>query len=394
MVNNTKSSYKKSISILGSTGSIGTQTLDVIRHNLDLFDVNCLSMGTNIDLIKQQILEFSPEIVSVGTQEFVSEVETFISENGLATQVLFGDEGLNAVATHSKNDFLVVSIEGSRALNPTYLAISQGINIGLASKEILVAAGSIIMSHAKKHNVTIVPIDSEHVAIKQCLARVNEDINLVKKTILTASGGPFRDYNKDQLNNVTVEQALKHPNWSMGPKITIDSATMMNKGLEVIEAHHLFGIDFDDIDVLVHPQSIVHGMVLFKDGNVISQMGPPDMRFPIQYALSYPQMIDYKWPELDFSSFSSLTFSEPNYVCFPLLKMAYDVGRKGGAYPVVFNAANEIAVHRFLSHKISFLDIYTMVYEAYCHEPFLPNPSLDDIIQTDHSLKERLMHVC
>ncbi|RAP34102.1 1-deoxy-D-xylulose-5-phosphate reductoisomerase [Candidatus Marinamargulisbacteria bacterium SCGC AG-410-N11] len=380
----------KKISILGSTGSIGQQTLDVIRLYPEQFQVISLSAKSNIELLKKQILEFSPAFAVIENQKDHENLQSFLNDNQLNTQLFFGMDGLCTIAKESV-DLLVVAIAGTSAILPTFLAIKNKSPIGLACKEVLVSAGTIIMKLAKENNVPILPIDSEHAAIKQCLASVNENNNLVSNLILTASGGPFRDYTFDDLKTVTVQEALKHPNWSMGSKISIDSATLMNKGLEVIEAHHLFDIPFSNIKVVVHPQSIIHSLVEFKDGNVLAQMGPPDMRFPIQYVLTYPDKLQNSWPKLDLTKISSLAFSKPNPQTSPLLNLAYDMGIKGGSYPVVMNAANESAVQLFLDSKISFLDIHKTIVNTIENTNHSFNLSIEDIIQLDLETKQRVL---
>ncbi|MSR89309.1 MAG: 1-deoxy-D-xylulose-5-phosphate reductoisomerase, partial [Candidatus Margulisbacteria bacterium] len=303
----------KSVSILGSTGSIGCQSLEVIRAFPERFRVIGLSAGSNIVLLQEQTLIFRPQIICLLTQVDADIMRDFCSANSLLTQVVCGDSGLLELSVFGDPDLLVVAIVGTAALLPTVHAIRQGISIGLACKEILVAAGVYVMALAREKGVSILPIDSEHAAIKQCLAGIVEDEKQVSKLVLTASGGPFWNRSLETFSAITREEALQHPNWTMGSKITIDSATMMNKGLEVIEAHHLFGIDYDRLDVIIHPTSIVHSFVEFSDGTFLAQMGLPDMRFPIQYVLTYPEKLPNPWPKMRFSELKSLTFHAPDF---------------------------------------------------------------------------------
>lgn len=366
----------KSISIVGSTGSIGTQTLDCVR-NLSI-KVVALSANSNIDLLEQQINEFSPELVSVGTEALAKELKSRI---GTRCEVLYGQEGIIAVATVQEAQMVVTSIVGTAGLIPTIEAIKKGKNIGLANKETLVAAGSLVMNLAKEHKVDILPVDSEHSAIFQSLQGSNK--NEVEKILLTASGGPFRGYTKEQLQNVTLEQALKHPNWSMGSKITIDSATMMNKGLEVIEACWLFDVESSSIEVVVHPQSIIHSMVQYVDGSVIAQLGSPDMRLPIQYAITYPKRVASNFSKLDFTKLSGLTFEKPDFETFKCLRLAFEALKAGGTMPAVMNAANETAVGLFLKEKVKFYQIADIVEEIMLKHSVNIRPSIDDIIEVD-----------
>lgn len=382
----------KTISILGSTGSIGTQSLDIIKTFPEKFKLKAISGGKNVDLIKQQIQTFSPEYACVVSKENAQTLELFVKKNKIKTQILFGKEGLTFIAKQ-KQDLIVIAIVGTAALEPAYTAIQAGTTIGLACKEILVAAGSVIMPLAKKNNVDILPIDSEHAALKQCLAGINEDPTQYSKLILTASGGPFWNKPIEEFESITLEKALKHPNWSMGQKITIDSATMMNKGLEVIEAHHLFQTPYDKIEVIVHPQSIIHSMVEFTDGTVLSQMGLPDMHFPIQYALTFPEKIENNWPKMNLIQIKELSFFEPNYKKFPLLKCAFECGKKGGTYPIVMNAANEAAVQLFLEKKISFNDIYKTVNQAIETYNHVYELSIEEIIQIDLDTKKEVLSI-
>jgi 1-deoxy-D-xylulose-5-phosphate reductoisomerase len=378
----------KHISILGSTGSIGTQTLDVIRHFPEKFCILGLSAGRNIELLKQQIIEFSPQLVSVISEKDAQLIQKFIHSHNLKTDVTYGKSGLNTIASIPCS-LLVVAIVGTTSLEPTYTAIQKGTPIGLACKEVLVSAGDIIMAEALKNNVPILPIDSEHAAIFQCLEGYKT--KEVEKLILTASGGPFWDKDVD-FSSITKKEALKHPNWTMGQKISIDSATLMNKGLEVIEAHHLFNIPYEQIEVVIHPQSIIHSLVEYIDGNVLAQLGNPDMRLPIQFVLTYPEKLTAPWPKTNFHTMQNLTFNKPDFEKFPLCKLAFDVGKMGSTYPVVMNAANEVAVNMFLKEKISFCEIETTIrHEVETHAP-LASPTIEDIIDLDNQIKNRVGH--
>lgn len=376
----------KNISILGSTGSIGTQTLDVIRHFPESFTVIGLSAGKNIDLLQKQILEFSPKLVSVSSEHDALTLSKFITSHGLNTDVYWGSSGLLSIA-EIPCDLLIVAIVGTTSLAPTYAAIQKGTAIGLACKEVLVAGGDLIMNEAKQRNVPILPVDSEHAAIFQCLEGYSS--NDIEKIILTASGGPFWDKNIN-FETITLKEALKHPNWSMGQKITIDSATLMNKGLEVIEAHHLFQIPYDQLEVIVHPQSIIHSLVEYKDGNTLAQLGSHDMRLPIQFVLTYPEKLTAPWPKMNLQNIQTLSFFKPDYKKFPLCKLAFEVGTLGSTYPVVLNAANEAAVYLFLQEKISFLDIERTIREKIeTHTP-LKKPTINDIIALDFEIKQKI----
>jgi 1-deoxy-D-xylulose-5-phosphate reductoisomerase len=381
----------KKISILGSTGSIGTQTCDILREFPERFSLVGLTAGKNIELLKEQLLEFKPKFVSIARESDVNNLERFIKHNNLNTEVYFGDEGLETISTQ-KVDLLVVAIVGTASLWPTYRAIENKNPIALACKEVLVSAGNIITELAKEHNVPILPIDSEHAALKQCLASVDEDMSQVSKLILTASGGPFWNTPKETFESITPEKALKHPNWDMGAKITIDSATLMNKGLEVIEAHHFYNTPYDNIEVIIHPQSIIHSLVEFTDGTMLSQMGLPDMRFPIQYALTYPEKLDNPWPKTNLASSSPLEFFDPDYDKFPLLKAAFDCGRLGDFSCAVLNAANEAAVHLFLNKKIGFTDIFKTVLNAVEEAEQNTLPTIEDIIHIDAEIKSKLSY--
>ena len=364
----------KAISILGSTGSIGTQTLDVVR-NLGNIEVKALSTNKNIDLLEKQIEEFHPKKVAVMDDEKAYELKKRI---GSKIEVLKGLEGLCEIAEMDETDTVVTSVVGVIGLIPTFKAIQKKKNIALANKETLVTAGKIIMEEAKKNNVSIYPVDSEHSAIFQCLQ--GNAHNKISRIILTASGGPFRGKSLKELEMVTVEETLKHPNWEMGAKITIDSATMMNKGLEVIEAKWLFDVELNQIEVLVHPQSIIHSMVEFEDGSIMAQMGEPDMRLPIQYALTYPKRITNNWPRINFRQRNMLSFEEVDLSVFKCLQLAYDALKIGGTMPAVLNAANEVAVDKFLKKEINFLDIPRIIQDVMDKHELVENPSLSDIV--------------
>ncbi|MCX7923901.1 MAG: 1-deoxy-D-xylulose-5-phosphate reductoisomerase [Clostridia bacterium] len=367
----------KRISILGSTGSIGTQSLDVAR-NLNI-GVAALSANSNIDLLENQVREFTPEIVSVGDEKLAEDLRKRLI--GMGVEVYSGIDGMKRVASIQSADTVVTSVVGIAGLIPTMEAIRSGKNIALANKETLVTAGAIVMAEAEKYKVKILPVDSEHSAIYQCL--MGNNIKDVSKIILTASGGPFRGKNISELADVTLEQALKHPNWSMGSKITIDSATLMNKGLEVIEAKWLFGLEVEQIQVIVHPQSIIHSMVEYVDGSVIAQLGSPDMRIPIQFALTYPERSSNKFSKLDLLQSNNLTFEEPDYETFRSLRLAFDALKVGGTMPAVLNAANEVAVSLFLNKRIGFMDIPRIIEKVMDRHSVNITPCLDDIIEVD-----------
>lgn len=371
------------VSILGSTGSIGKNTLAVIKEHPDQFEVVALAAGKNTDEMIQQVRTFKPRLVSMATREAADEVRREVDD---AVKVMWGDEGLDAVAVCNDSTYLVSSLVGSKGLAPTLAAIRAGKKIGLANKETLVTAGHIVTAEAKKYQVPLLPIDSEHSALFQCLN--GERPEEAERLIITASGGAFRDWSRDELAHATVEQALKHPNWSMGNKITIDSATMMNKGFEVIEAHWLFDFPYGKIDVILHPQSVIHSMVEFADGAVMAQLGTPDMKIPIQYALAYPQRMPLEAERLDLVALSRLDFRAPEYGRYPCLKMAYEAGKVGGTMPAVLNAANEVAVDIFLKGNCHFLDIEEIVERALDAHQNISNPSLEEIEEADRWARE------
>ena len=376
----------KKISILGSTGSIGTQTLDIVRINNDV-EVVALSAHKNIDLLEKQIREFKPKVVAIWEEADAKILSDKVKD--LNVKVSFGMEGLIEVATVCNADIVVTAVVGMIGIEPTIAAIKAKKDIALANKETLVCAGHIIMPLAKDMGINIYPVDSEHSAIFQCLDKNNP----IKKILLTASGGPFRGFSKEELKNVTLEDALKHPNWSMGKKITIDSATMINKGLEIIEASHLFDVDIDDIEVVIQKESIIHSMVEFKDNGILAQLGTPDMKLPISYAIFYPERRYISEERVDFSKLSTLNFSKPDLDVFEGLKMAISAGKKGGSAPTVLNAANEWAVDKFLNKKIGFTDIPRLIGLAIEKHQFKENPSLEDIISLKQWTEEYLERI-
>ncbi len=368
----------KHISILGSTGSIGTQTLDVVRSNGDI-QVEAIAAGTNIDLLERQIREFHPRLCGVWDETRAKELAVRVADTD--TKIAAGMDGLLAVAAEGSSELLVTAIVGMIGIRPTIAAMEAGKDIALANKETLVTAGHLIMPLAKERHVRILPVDSEHSAIFQCLN--GESGNKIEKILLTASGGPFRGKTKKELEHVTVEDALKHPNWSMGKKITIDSATMVNKGLEVLEAKWLFDVELDEIQVVVQPKSIIHSMVQFTDGAVMAQLGTPDMKLPIQYALYYPERRPMAGDRLDFWSMKEIVFEAPDMENFRGLSLAFQAGRAGGSVPTVLNAANEWAVAKFLNRELSFLEITDMIERAMGHHRKIEHPSLKQILETE-----------
>ncbi|MFD0680115.1 MULTISPECIES: 1-deoxy-D-xylulose-5-phosphate reductoisomerase [unclassified Paenibacillus] len=368
----------KRIAILGSTGSVGTQTLDVISHYPELFAVEGLAGGYNLTLLAEQVNQFKPKKVSVATKSLADELRLMIPST---TRIYYGDDGLLEVAAGTDADYMVSALVGSQGLRPTLAAIEAGKQIGLANKETLVTAGHIVTEQVKRRGVKLLPIDSEHSAIFQCLN--GESMKSVHKITLTASGGSFRDRTRKDLQDVTVEQALQHPNWSMGAKITIDSATMVNKGLEVIEAHWLFQLEYSQIEVLIHPESIIHSFVEFADHSIIAQLGNPDMRVPIQYALTYPERLKTPTASLNLAQIGKLNFREMDFDRFPCLRMAYDSGIAGGTATTVFNAANEAAVDRFLKGEIKFLQIEEIISDVLDKHVIVSKPDLDQILEAD-----------
>ena len=368
----------KKIAILGSTGSIGTQTLEVVRANKDI-EVTALAAGSNIDLLEKQIREFSPKIAAVWNEEKAKELKDRVRD--LDIRVESGMDGLLAVATELGAEIVVTAVVGMIGIRPTIAAMNAGKDIALANKETLVTAGHIIMSLAKEKHVRILPVDSEHSAIFQSLN--GETGNKIHKILLTASGGPFRGWTREQMKGVQVEDALKHPNWTMGRKITIDSSTMVNKGLEVMEARWLFGVEMDQVQVVVQPQSVIHSMVEYEDGAVIAQLGTPAMKLPIQYALYYPERRFLAGDRLDFAKLAQITFEAPDSENFHGLSLAYKAGRRGGTLPTVFNAANERAVQKFLDREIGYLTITDMIEAAMEHHTVKENPTVEEILAAE-----------
>lgn len=375
----------KKIAILGSTGSIGTQTLEVVRENKDI-EVLGLAAGKNIELLEQQIREFHPVCVAVWSEGKAEELKVKIADTD--TRVVTGMEGLIEIATLEKAEILVTAIVGMIGLRPTIAAIQAGKDIALANKETMVTAGHLIMPMAKEYNVRILPVDSEHSAIFQSLQ--GNKGKPIHKILLTASGGPFRGKKEEDLLNIRVEDALKHPNWSMGQKITIDSSTMVNKGLEVIEAKWLFDVNVDQIQVVVQPQSVIHSMVEYEDGAVMAQLGTPDMKLPIQYALYYPERRYLPGDRLDFWEMGKLDFEKPDMDTFYGLKLAYKAGREGGSLPTVLNAANELAVSKFLKREVKYLEIMEIIEDCMNAHKNIANPSLEQILQTEAETYERI----
>lgn len=373
------------IAILGSTGSIGTQTLEIVDSNPDM-QVMGLAAGNNVDLLEQQIRKYRPRLAAVWSEKAWHDLQMRVAD--LPVRVVCGMEGLLEIATMAETDILVTAIVGMIGIRPTIAAIEAGKNIALANKETLVTAGHLIMPLAKEKGVSILPVDSEHSAIFQSLK--TENAEQIEKILLTASGGPFRGKKREELAGIQVEDALKHPNWSMGQKITIDSSTLVNKGLEVIEAKWLFGAGLEQIQVVVHPQSIIHSMVQFKDGGILAQMGMPDMKLPIQYALTYPKRRPMGGKRVDFYELGQLTFEKPDTETFRGLKLAYEAAHIGGSMPTVYNAANEKAVSLFLERKISYLQITELILEAMNNHKVIANPTVEEILRTQTESEELL----
>lgn len=373
----------KKIAILGSTGSIGTQTLEVVRNNKDL-QVTALSAGGNIDLLEQQIREFQPKTAAVWQEEKAAELK--IRTKDLNVKIYSGMDGLLETATEPESQILVTAVVGMIGIRPTIAAIKAGKDIALANKETLVTAGHIIIPLAEEKKVRLLPVDSEHSAVFQCLGL--EKGNKISRLLLTASGGPFRGMTRAQMKNIQVEDALKHPNWEMGQKITIDSSTMVNKGLEVMEAKWLFHVPIDQVEVVVQPQSVIHSMVEFEDGAVMAQLGTPDMKLPIQYALYYPERRFLPGERLNFSMLKELRFEEPDFENFPGLSMAYQAGRIGGSLPTVYNAANELAVSKFLHRKINYLDITEIIRMSMEQHKVKEQPSVEEILSAEQATYE------
>ena len=374
---------RKKIAILGSTGSIGTQTLDIVREQRDI-DVVAMAAGSNIKLLEAQMREFHPSLVSVWDEEKAKELKTNTADLGI--RIVSGMEGLLEVSVMPESEILVTAIVGMLGIRPTIAAIKAGKKIALANKETLVTAGHIIMPLAKEYQVPILPVDSEHSAIFQSLQGAGD--NRIHKVLLTASGGPFRGRKAEELKNIQVEDALKHPNWSMGRKITIDSSTLVNKGLEVMEAKWLFGVELDQIQVVVHPQSVIHSAVEYEDGAVIAQLGTPDMRLPIQYALYYPERRNLSGKRLDLFAIASLTFEKPDTDTFRGLALAYEAMKRGGNIPTAYNAANEKAVSLFLDRKIAYPQITEFIEACMEEAHYIANPNVDEILGTEAAAYE------
>ena len=370
----------KKIALLGSTGSIGTSTLEVVEQHPEDFAVVAMAAGTNVELFAKQVEKFRPELVSVGSEQAAVQLREQLG-SGHKPEIVFGSAGLELVACHDAASFVMTAVVGSVGVAPTLAAIEAGKTIGLANKETLVSAGPVVMKRAKEKGVSIIPVDSEHSAVFQCLQ--GERAKDVARIILTASGGSFRHLSREELQQVTVEQALAHPNWSMGAKITIDSATMMNKGFEVIEAHWLFDMPYEHIDCVLHYESIVHSMVEYKDRAVMAQLGTPDMKVPIQYAMGYPGRQNLSTEPLDLVKIVSLHFAAMDFERYPLLQLAYECGRAGGTHTAVLNAANEVAVDLFLKGAIAFLDIEKVVRQTCEAHEGVHNPELDEIFAAD-----------
>ncbi|AKS67295.1 MULTISPECIES: 1-deoxy-D-xylulose-5-phosphate reductoisomerase [Staphylococcus] len=375
----------KNIAILGASGSIGQQAIDVIARHPESFNLISFTVGKNIEFAIEVIEKFKPEIVSVQDEADVERLKPYHSN------IVSGRQGLIDVSTYEKNDLVLNALLGSVGLEPTMKAIEAGKNIALANKETLVVAGKLVMTHAKRYGVDILPVDSEHAAIFQCLN--GEDMHKIKNVTITASGGSFRELTREQLEHVTVGDALNHPNWSMGNKITIDSATMMNKGFEVIEAKWLFDLKIDQIKTILHKESIIHSLVEFVDTSVMAQLGTPDMRMPIQYAFTYPERIEHRAPSLDLVQVAQLHFQEMDLDRYRCLKFAYDALRIGGSMPVVLNAVNEVAVAKFLNHEITFLEIEHMIEREMSAHEVIPDPSLEEILEIDHYYKTKSYEV-
>ncbi len=372
---------KKKITILGSTGSIGTQSLEVIEKLQDKFEILGLSAGDNIELLSEQVKKFNPEIVCTKSEQAAKEIKKRFPN----IQAVFGEDGLIQLCKNKDNEMILVAVSGRIGLKPTIAAIESGIDIALANKETLVMAGDIVMQMAKNNNVKILPVDSEHSAIHQCL----KPEGALKRLIITASGGPFRNSSIEEIKRATVKETLAHPKWNMGKKITVDSATLMNKGLEVIEAHHLFGMDYDSIRVVIHPQSILHSAVEYLDGSIVGQIGLPSMHIPIQYALTYPERVEgIKTDSFDFVKASRLDFEEPDFKRFPCLELAFKAGKLGGTFPLCLNAANEEAVFAFLDGKISLYNIYEITKKMMDSHSSIKNASLEEIFKLDDEIRQ------
>ena len=383
----------KAITLLGSTGSIGTQTLDIVEHHPDKFRLVGIAAGRNATLLAEQVRQFKPEIVAIHDETKLVELKESLADLDPQPQILAGPDGIVEVARYGDAEAVVTGIVGCAGLLPTIAAIEAGKDIALANKETLIAGGPVVLPLVEKHGVKLLPADSEHSAIFQCLQGLPQ--GGLRRIILTASGGAFRDWPVEKLKDVTVSDAIKHPNWSMGRKITVDSATMMNKGLEVIEAHYLFGMDYDHIDTLIHPQSIIHSLIETQDTSMLAQLGWPDMRLPLLYAISWPERIFTDWKPLDLAQLATLTFKEPDHAKYPCINLAYEAGRAGGSMTAVLNAANEQAVALFLDEKIHYLDI-PKVIEKVCdrnRDHLTASPSLQDILDADQWARQEVINV-
>jgi 1-deoxy-D-xylulose-5-phosphate reductoisomerase len=391
----------KAITLLGSTGSIGTQTLDIVQQYPDQFRVVGMTAGRNIELVAAQIRQFKPEIVAIADVSKLADLKALIADVSPQPILLAGAEGVVEVAAYGDSEVVVTGIVGCAGLMPTIAAIKAGKDIALANKETMIAGGPVVLPLVQKHGVKITPADSEHSAIFQCLQGLSKTRDFVagqpaeglRRIILTASGGSFRDWPVEKLAEVTVADALKHPNWSMGKKITVDSATLMNKGLEVIEAHYLFGLDYDHIDIVIHPQSIIHSLIEVQDTSVLAQLGWPDMRLPLLYAMSWPDRLYTDWEPLDLVKAGSLTFREPDHAKYPCMQLAYSAGRMAGSMTAVLNAANEQAVELFLEEKVRFVEI-PKVIEAVCdrhRSDYTATPSLEDIVAADRWARQAVL---
>ncbi|MCR5778851.1 MAG: 1-deoxy-D-xylulose-5-phosphate reductoisomerase [Lachnospiraceae bacterium] len=376
----------KNLVILGSTGSIGTQTIDIVRNYKDELHVSAVAALKNVDLVEKQVREFGPKVAVLYNEEAAKELKTRLADT--ETRVLSGMDGLIEAATLEEADIVVGAVVGMIGIRPTIAAIRAHKTIALANKETLVTAGHIVMREAKENGVKILPVDSEHSAIFQSMQ--GEEHSKVEKILLTASGGPFRGRKRSDLEGMTAADALKHPNWDMGPKVTIDSSTLVNKGLEVMEARWLFDVDYDNIEVLVHPQSVIHSAVQYVDGAVMAQLGVPDMHLPIQYALFYPHRMPLSEERLDLTKLASLTFEKPDYDTFKGLSLAFRAARTGGSLPTVFNAADEVAVQRFLKGEIKYLEIADEIEKAMDNHKLIENPTLDEIIEVEKAVRECL----
>ncbi len=379
----------KAITILGSTGSIGTQTLDIVAEHPDQFQVIGLAAGRNITLLAEQIRQFQPEIVAISEPELLPELKSALAGVSTPPILAAGVEGICGVAAYGRAETVVTGIVGCAGLLPTISAIKAKKNIALANKETLIAGAPVVLPLIQEYGVEIFPADSEHSAIFQCLQGVPQ--GGLRRIILTASGGSFRDWPVENLSQVTIADALKHPNWSMGKKITIDSATLMNKGLEVIEAHYLFGLPYEDIEIVIHPQSIIHSLIELQDTSVLAQLGWPDMRLPLLYALSYPERLATNWNRLDLVKVGNLTFREPDHLKYPCMGLAYAAGRAGGSMPAVLNAANEQTVALFLAEKIKFLDIPRLIEQVCDRHENSAQPTLEDILAADRWARELVL---